>query len=368
MILPTLYKTTKTGAIQTYSIEVKGSSYFVTQGQLEGKKQVYETVCSPKNVGKANETSAEEQAILEAKAKHAKKIKAGYTTSIEKPTEILLPQKVKVFQEQLANITFPCYSAPKLNGVNGTYWLLEDGSLRLTSRGGEEYPPIPHLEVEIRHAMKLLNTTCLNGELYIHGEHLQDITSAVKKPKELSKELTFVVFEIPYGPKTYQERRLLLHKTAHHWFLEDLLGTSKISFLVGIKCNSFEDIEKQYEKHMKSRLEGSVIYLSDAEYQFNTRNSKVLKYKKAQDAEFKIVDYELDKNGHPTLVCETNNKTFKVRPKGTIAEREAILANINDYINSWYKIEYETLSKDGIPLKGIGIGLRNCDSHGNPLE
>lgn len=49
------------------------------------------------------------------------------------------------------------------------------------------------------------------------------------------------------------------------------------------------------------------------------------------------------------------------------AERVIMLDNISMYIGKWYKIEYESLSKDGIPTKPVGIGLRDCDINGSPL-
>lgn len=49
----------------------------------------------------------------------------------------------------------------------------------------------------------ILQTDCLNGELYIHGEHLQDIQSAVKKPNKLSPKLQFHIFELPTINQTY---------------------------------------------------------------------------------------------------------------------------------------------------------------------
>jgi intein/homing endonuclease len=42
------------------------------------------TVCEPKNVGRANATTANEQAIGEAQAKWDKKVKLGYTTDVTK--------------------------------------------------------------------------------------------------------------------------------------------------------------------------------------------------------------------------------------------------------------------------------------------
>ena len=153
MKLNRLYKSTKTGATQICDIEVIDDTFIVTFGQLDGKLQTKKTICYPKNLGRSNETSGSEQAIFAAKAKHKSKIKSGYSLDPACTSEVLLPMKVKMYQEQKKNITFPCIVQNKLNGVNGTYRLLKE-ELILTSRGGEVYKPIPHLEPAIRKMMR----------------------------------------------------------------------------------------------------------------------------------------------------------------------------------------------------------------------
>lgn len=363
MKLPSLYKITKTKAIQQYDVQTNGAIITVTQGQVDGKKQDYHTTCKGMNIGKSNETTPEGQAELEAKSKHAKKQKAGYTLDPSGELTVKLPQKVKPYLGNEHKITFPCYSTPKLNGINGIYWLDPDGSLRLTSRGGDLYPPIPHLEDEIRLVMSALNTTCLNGELYIHGQHLQDITSAVKKPKELSTQLAFHIFEAPYTGTKYHMRRTKLLYTL------ELLSLQHVVHSSGILATSKSDLDSHYDVCMSLGLEGTVIYSSDAPYEFNTRSSHVYKYKKTLDTEVQILSFNFDKNSHPVFNCSYNGKEFKVKPKGTDAERKQIVIDFPTmYLNNYYKIEYETLSKDGIPLKPVGIGLRACDQQGEPLE
>jgi len=360
---PTLYKKTKTGAIQQYSVTVTDNIITVTQGQLNGKLQSYHTTCYGKNIGKANETTPAQQAEFEAQSKWNAKLKSGYSLSIECDTETLLPQKVKPYQENKHLVKFPCISTPKLNGVNGTYWLKDD-TLTLTSRGGDAFPQIPHLEDGIKSLMKKLNTTCLNGELYIPNTPLEDIISAVKKPKELSNQLMFCIFEAPFLADTYQERNKKLSSifSTYEYY--------KVYFLTGVICDTEADIESHYNHCMSRSYEGTVIYNLDAKYLFNHRSSEVLKYKKTNDAEYEIISYSIDKNGHPVFTCITpDQQEFKVKPKGTDSERKAILANFeNHYRNKFYKIEYEVLSKKGIPLKPVGIGLRDCDHDGNPKE
>jgi hypothetical protein len=117
---------------------------------------------------------------------------------------------------------------------------------------------------------------------------------------------------------------------------------------------------------MSLGLEGTVIKNAKALYQHNVRSSDMFKYKKAQDAEWEIVGYELDKRNHPVFILITNElRIFKAKPKGT----HEFLASIDPdtYVGQFATVEYEILSKDLIPLKPIFIGLRKCDSNGDPL-
>ena len=365
MKLETLYKLSTKGATQIIDMEIIGDTYTRTWGQLDGKMQTKSTTAKPKNVGRSNETTAEDQAILEAEAVWTKKQKTNYSTSQSAPVTVNLPMKVKVLQDQIKNISYPCISTPKLNGVNGTYRLVDD-VLSLTSRGGEPLAPIPHLEFEVRIAMEQLGSNELNGELYIHGEFLQDITSAVKKPKELSKRLEFHIFDIADSDAVYDKRRDLM--------IDVELATEDfefVTFLTGTECEDMNDIEIHYNQCVAANLEGTVVKNLDGLYKHNTRSTNQFKYKKAQDAEFKTSAYSFDKNGHVVFLCyvdSTCTTTFKVKPKGTNEERLAMAADADNYIGKWLKVEYEMLSKDGIPQKPVGIMFRKVDENGEAIE
>ena len=363
LTFPLLYKTTKTGAIQTYTVRVDEDIITVTQGQLEGKKQSYTTTCMPKNVGRSNETTGHQQAALEANAKITKKLKAGYSTSIEQPSELLLPMKVKTYQSQLHNIPEHVYESPKLNGVNGEFRLVNK-KLVLLSRGGNEYPMLEHLQVPITKLLTKLNTTSIAGELYIHGEFLQDITGAVKKFKQhITPRIEFHVFDLPVMGHTRSIRVEYMDKHIGNQYSNNSI------FLIPSVFIHRDNIVANHKIQVDEGYEGTVLYHPDGEYQYNIRSSYVWKYKLAQDAEFKIVSHIRDKSGHPVFICEANNKAkshFAVKPKGTAAERLAIQADA--WHEQWMKVEFEMLSKDGKPQKPVGIGLRACNNKGEPLE
>ena len=359
--MTTLYKTNKNGSIQQWSIEVSGPTFTCIYGQVGGKLQSQQTICKSVNIGKSNETTPEQQAQLESAALITKKIKSGYSYDNSAPVTVQLPMKVKAYQDQLHNIKFPCFSACKLDGVNAIYRRVNN-QLTIYSRGGEVYPAIPHLEPLVHKAMDLFQSNELNGELYIHGEHLQDIQSAVKKPKELSAKLSFCIFDIADSTDNFYERAMLMHK--HNQF--DTTQLSTVSVVYNVTCQSTADIEQHYVEATEFGYEGTVIKNYNGLYKHNVRSSDQFKYKKAQSAEFIIVSYELDKNGLPVFILESAGGEFKAKPIGT---KEYWSQQIPvTYIGQYATCEYEVFSKSGIPLKPIFISTRKLDASGNPLE
>lgn len=78
-----LYGLTTSGKIKTLIIETKGAKLISSSGQLGGAMTTTEKTCIGMNIGKGNETTPAEQAILEMNAKVKKKTEQGY--SLEMP-------------------------------------------------------------------------------------------------------------------------------------------------------------------------------------------------------------------------------------------------------------------------------------------
>jgi DNA ligase-1 len=365
---PRLYKQSKTGTIVICDISVTGDTITVTTGQLEGAKIDHKTICEPKNMGKKNETSPHEQACLEAASKWNKKIKGGYVEDPSGEITRKLPMKVKKYQDQKANIIFPCYISPKLDGINGMFNLTrtEAGTeFELLSRGGDSRPVIPHLEEELNDIADKLKSSALNGELYIPGMHLQDISACVTKTNPDSAKLQFHIFEIADSKLTYNEKVPLFNSIDNSKY-------NHVKIVKALIANSHEEIDKYLEDCLKKGYEGIIIRNAGCVYEYNVRSSNAFKYKLPLDAEYKIVDYRIDKKGHPVFRCITpesdGGREFSVKIKGTDAERKRIAENADAWIGQWLKIEFENYSKDKKPLKPVGICLRECDADGNPIE
>lgn len=97
-IYNTIYAPNKDMSIQEWSVFVNGDTVIVKYGKWGGKLQTKKTVCEAKNVGRSNETTPEEQSILEAEAKYRDQIRKGYVERVEdvtfdsKRTQVMLAQ------------------------------------------------------------------------------------------------------------------------------------------------------------------------------------------------------------------------------------------------------------------------------------
>ncbi len=172
---PTLYKRTSTGKIQTWFIEIDGGSYRTTSGQQGGKLVTsLWTVAEAKNVGRSNETSPEEQALLETEAIYTKKLEqGGYFRTIEE-----IDDDRGFFEPMLAHPFDPTrlpegerfYVQPKFNGIRCV--ARKSG---LWSRKGKKFVNCPHIEEELKPFFETWPDAILDGELYNH-DYRSDFT------------------------------------------------------------------------------------------------------------------------------------------------------------------------------------------------
>ena len=182
MKLNTLYKPTTTGATQSCEIEVDSNKFRTISGQLDGKKITNNwTVCDGKNIGKANATTGEEQALKEAEAKHQKKRDKGYRLDIDNidVKKFYVPMLAQDFKNKLRrkevmteigsekdNTTgygAAVFSQPKLDGIRCI-------AMRecLFTRSGKPITAVPHIHEALEPFFKIYPHATLDGEIYNH--------------------------------------------------------------------------------------------------------------------------------------------------------------------------------------------------------
>ena len=128
--------------------------------------------------------------------------------------------------------------------------------------------------------------------------------------------------------------------------------------------NETEIIEKLQE-FLANGDEGIMIRNRDSPYEIDKRSYNLQKYKKFIDSEYKIVGANQGKGndkGTVIWICETaNGKRFKVRPKGTRADRKDKYKNREDYYGKLLTVKYQELTNDGVPRFPVGIVIRDYE-------
>lgn len=192
-----LYKLTATGAIQQWQIFTNENSYWTEHGQVGGViTKTLPTKCKRKNVGKINETTEEQQAVVEACSKYEKKIKEGYKENINDIYDYTFyePMLAHKWEKYKDKIKFPLYSQPKFDGcVDGNTELdtKEFGKLKIsdivnnnikcsvksfnTDTGKFEYKEVVHkfLNKKVSENIQWYKITTESGEnITLTGNHL----------------------------------------------------------------------------------------------------------------------------------------------------------------------------------------------------
>lgn len=342
-----------------------GSDLVMEYGQVGGKIQKKVIPCEAKNVGRSNETTAEQQAEKEVTAKYEYQMKTGYFKDIEQAKKFRLrkPMRAKNYKDHANKVRLPCYGSPKLNGFR----LAMVGGVAFSKAGiAEDLTNKPaHLVHFLKDTLEHVDT---DGEIYCHGMSLQDIRSAWLTPQESSSKLKYFIYDHPVDGLSTAQR------LAEIDMLQRLLSTMRavypVEFVEQRILRTQEEVDAFYQECLDNGYEGAVYRNEDGVYEFDKQSSNMIKRKPRLDAEAKVLSSNVDRIGEGVLLCRLpSGVTFECKmkkpKKGTnYRGYEASLK----LIGQWITFEYEELSNDGVPTKPVGLQPRECDDQGNPLS
>lgn len=377
-----MYGLDKGSSFKVWSIGVmdtaEGGQITITHGKEGGKLS---TKMELVTAGKQGRNPAE-QALFQAQARIKKQKDKGYR---EDKNELFnLPVIAMLAKDASggdANIDYSkgVYLSDKLDGVRCLAHCYYDDQrqhsmIRLESRTGQVYS-VPHIEDEL---IKFMNPgEILDGELYLHGENLQDITSAVKRTdtqeaidkafRKMSKdnsvenaneydhaikiavirdELEFRVFDI--ASKVYHEvgfaGRLLIMQN----YATDRFKDGGKVFLVDYEFAKDEAAMLRLHDDAVSRgFEGIMIRTIDGLYESGKRSTGLWKYKVFKDGEFLIISVTPDKDGHGVFnllndipADDGEFKDFSC-VMGSMDDRDEFLRNAHMYVGRYLKVKYQ---------------------------
>ncbi len=352
MKLKTIYKKTKTGATQEWTIEVVDNKYRTHSGQVGGAITTNEwTVVYGKNVGKVNGTTDSEQALKEAEAKRTKKLESGYFEDVNNINEqqYFEPMLAAKWEDYKDKIQYPIYSQPKLDGIRCI--VTKDG---MFSRNGKPIISAPHIRKALDKLFKHEPGLILDGELYADkfANDFNKIVSLVKRTKptaedlmDSEKQIEYHVYDVPSVDETFTGR----------WRELDELALDFPNCVKKVETHIITEefyITNWYENYIERGYEGQMLRMN-SKYE-NKRSKSLLKHKSFVDEEYTILDI-CEGEGNRTgtagyMVFETaEGKPFKSNVKGTWEETAEMLTNKKQLIGKQATIKYFNLTPDGIP-------------------
>jgi hypothetical protein len=371
-------------------------------GPLEYKstRSIPTYISKGKNLGKKNATTVLTQALIHARSKYLKKVN---NTAMRETVKRVNPMAVHKYSETPRDITkhivYPVAVQRKLDGGRTVaYFDTDEKKVIMYSRNLKDVTGQIHITCELEKMFKIINEKIpgayLDGEIYKHGLILEEIsgkmrrekgskTAAKEKAEGNTVQLEFHIFDLFFiddeaCKMSYIERMILLHQ------MFKLAKPLKLKFIKNVKTYIVDDRKREeelYHQFLKEKYEGSIVRNTQGQYEFGTSREKrtyqARKRKPRYSAEFKLLDYTQGDQGKDrgaiiwVLITagdskkNINPKKFNSTPKDmNYPERYAVFKSMTpakfnrDYKNKMMTIEYDTISKDGVPLRAKSKGIR----------
>lgn len=341
-----IYKKDSKGKIRFLGVSAEGDELVQTSGVVGSDNPVeHRKVCKGKNIGKSNETTPAEQAVLMAASKIASKMSEGYFDSVEKAQKelVILPMLAKSAEKEMKKVIFPCYVQPKLDGMRALY-----NTGEMISRKGKAIETMGHITEDIQQSTHMI----LDGELYAHGKSFQDNMRLIKKyrPDEteaVKYHVYDIVSDLPFGAR-YEMLKEIAGLYAH----VEVVETRQIF--------NEDELKEAHSEYLAAGYEGTMIRWGDEGYKINGRSSNLLKYKDFIDISARIIDIEPAESRPEwgTPVLDYGGVIFRAGTKLSHTEREELLTNKSDYIGQMAEIRFFEFSESGTPRFPVYYGIR----------
>lgn len=377
MTLPTIFKRNSDGSIGQWAIEVYGAIDPVTgreigvlescYGKVGGAQQIAkDLIREGKNIGRSNETSPMQQAVLDANSKFERKLKSGYCRTIEEAREGktdavieggVAPMLAQGYDKHAAKIRFPAFAQPKLDG-HRCIAVVQDGKATLWSRTRKRITGVPHIARALESAFPS-ESVVLDGELYNHDyrDNFNALTSFIRSatPKPGHEVVQYWIYDTvddwPF------ERR-----TASLATIEDKLSDPLI-LLPTATVDDEESMIALFGEWLAMGFEGAMLRNANGRYKVGGRSYDLQKVKIMQDAEFELVAIEEGKGkmmGKAVFVCATETgATFKCKLVGALDSLAVYLQNPDDYLGKMVTVKFQNLHPEtGIPRFGVALRFR----------
>ena len=294
--LPKLFSRNTDGSVQEWTIFIQNDKFWTEVGRVGGKTVIHdETTCLPKNIGKRNETTGEQQAFSEALSRWKKKKKTGCFENLEEIDNFYFvePMLALALKKVTGGIKFPCWVQCKYNG--GRFLIKKDG---IFSRKGERYLCAPHISEALVPFFESEPFAVLDGEgyAYEHRQKLNKIMSLIRKtvditPEDLAESRELIKYYVydGYGfSGTSEETPYKIRKAG----IDRIVKTygEPLRLVQSFLCETQEQLDEIYQSFLNDGQEGAIIRYADNTYE-HKRTKNLIKLKPTDDDEFLITGF-----------------------------------------------------------------------------
>ena len=379
-----LYKRNAKGDPILWQIEKVNDGYKVSYGAVCG--HIHEEIINGKLV-KANEIESRIKAKRKEGYKELSELKDSGPVEIKDNIALInylytylpknnttddgftLPMLAKVLKDNKPFDKRKYLGQYKINGVRCIIGAIKTNDLfnpiRLTyrSREGTDWTPKltwmdevikPEIKDDLLDAM-LEEGACLDGELYLPSYKVNDINSFVKNEKlPQHYQLQYWCYDIAIDNMSYEARRKFRTENINRicytfdTYDQHLNNKSKLILLPDVAICDIDDATRFRDKFISLGFEGLIIRDVSSAYQFGARNLAMLKYKRVDDAKFKIVD--IVPEGVRTTLCkfvlrnDINDELFEATGNFDHSRQEYILKHKEDFIGKLATCEFRERS------------------------
>lgn len=252
-------------------------------------------------------------------------------------------------EKRLAKWNPPYIVQPKLDGERCVYHPYEGGGLLLSSQENPFYS-VPHIK-DFLDSLKL--NIKLDGELYCHGMHFEEIVSRVSREVNIHaehKDIEYHVFDVMTDEPQFTRNRRLEE-------LQKLFKDSPIKIVPSYYAETLDQVLRCYDQILTEGYEGIVVR-ERFNYYVQKRSVYLMKFKPKKKDEYKIIGYveEVSIYGAPkgrlgALTCAGDDGTpFNVGTGFNAEDRQRLWSIKETLIGKTCEVAYQhiTVSR-GVP-------------------
>lgn len=329
----------------------------IAHASVEGGSEI--THSDPVYVNQSGRT-IEQQIELEMRARISRQMDKGYKATRDEAllgatnqmglVNPMLAQKVTDVRLTQSMLEY-AYVQPKFDGHRCLITKL-NGDMLAYSRRGKAITTIGHILEDAYNWMQDGDT--LDGELYVHGQSLQAISSLIKRDQAGSRALNYHWYDIVDPRRVFHERWKIvcdLYSNSHN---------PQIKLVPTVPVTRMAEVYELFKFHRGQGYEGSMLRISTAGYETAKRSAQLLKVKERHDCEVTVIGMRASTQGWAILRCAMPSDgdqffgpQFDISAPGSVAEKTEVLKNEIKYIGRKLTIEYANLTADGLPFHAV---------------